>query len=517
MRFANLIKTVLTVFSVFFSFILPAAEPVWDETPAGLPYCRHMNAGADEAFLLGNYRMNILAHPDGVYEILSGERVWARFNADPVRPNSGRNRATLFNGLRSTELVSSSVKSEFYTGVGFARYDYTLRNGIRCSRMISVMPSEEINGGQPCFVITVTITNRGRGTEKIDYEEAFSPMCLPVSDQELLQSERVVSYPMNTEISFRCLHAYFTPTPQKFVSGATVEGASPYEFSPLSVFLYSDRAFLGIADGEFTASFSDIKLKPREQEVFHIVVGLSDEKNTKELAEEVMSHAEYSEYGLFEALWKKQLPDYSAQTNWLIRKDLYMDAYELESSAVYDAYFKETFIPSESRIATVTGENLSNREHLQRAVHACQTNPELAKSVMRYVMKHAGSDGRIYEGNTGFGYIPASYSKGYDLQIYFFNLLTEYLATTGDYGFLEERLTIYPMDRGEYVTVMQLVERFFQYLRDVAVREADESVIENNYDIARPIFPAFIEQMRESGKASDLFLKALEEYEKSIS
>ena len=125
----------------------------WSETPAGMPYVEYTGSftegdvAADPYFLLGNYRMNLLTHVSGRYQFMSGERVWARFNADPERPDYGRNRAVLKIEDKSYELVGNNgqTSSDDYkvtSGIGFTRYDYVLDGGIKCSRMISVMPSE---------------------------------------------------------------------------------------------------------------------------------------------------------------------------------------------------------------------------------------------------------------------------------------------------------------------------------------------------------------------------------------
>ncbi len=494
-----------------------AAEGVWSESPAGLPYCRYDDVENGSPFLLGNYRMNVLTHLDGTYQLLSGEREWARYNADPARPDYGRNSASIANGRRPVELVGMNAnhrknKTKVYTGVGFTRYDYDLGGGLKCSRMISVMPSDKVNGGSPCLVITVTLSNTGGGTRNVDYEEVFSPYYVPVAEQMIPEADRAYSYPMATDITFRCLKGYFTPKEQKFMPYPSLEGGSRYDMVPQSVFLYAEDAFLVIADGQFKAVYSDLKVRSGKKRVLNIVVGLSTEKDVKTLAEGVLAQAVDGQFGLFEHLWKKRLPDFAGENSRSVRQEMYMSAYSLESSAVYSSYFDDTFIPCESGEVYHTGANISNRDHLERALPACHSNPELAKSVLRYVMKHSESDGRMYEGSTGYGYFPSSYSTGKDLQIHFFRLLSEYLRVTGDYAFLDENVIV---KDGRYVSVLRMAEYFFAYLRDVVSLEADALELLRNQSLVSTCFPDFIAQLRESGRASDPFLKALESYSES--
>jgi len=76
------------VFAVLVTGLLAAsasaADVKWDTAPDGMPYCK-VQSTDDAAFLLGNYRIKVNTHSDGIYELMSGERCWARFNADPAR------------------------------------------------------------------------------------------------------------------------------------------------------------------------------------------------------------------------------------------------------------------------------------------------------------------------------------------------------------------------------------------------------------------------------------------------
>lgn len=138
----------------------------------------------------------------------------------------------------------------------------------------------------------------------------------------------------------------------------------------------------------------------------------------------------------------------------------------MEASAKYSDYYKETFIPQGTVYSYHYGDNISNRDHLQAALPACYSNPELAKSCIRYVIKHSEVDGEIKRGNSGYGYTPPSIYKESDEQLYFFNTLSEYLLITKDYKFLNEKVTCYPAEDGKSDTVLHLLKKYFIYLRD---------------------------------------------------
>lgn len=491
----------------------------WADTPAGLPYYIYegdasSDKGEDPAFLLGNYRLSLMTHVSGIYQLMSGERVWARFNADPSRPDYGKNRATLTIDRRSTELVgknslaSNPLRCSVETGIGFTRYDYRLDNGMKCSRMISVMPSDEINKGNPCFLVSVTFTNTGRGTRKVNYVEAFSPEYVPMNGQMIPAEERVLKYPVVTEVAFRYLKAIFAPTPQQFMRFPSPDARSLHEVAPQQLFLYAENAFLSINEGELKATMTDFRLRSGESRTMYIVIGFADE-DVKTVAENMLSSAKDGKYGAYEALWKRRLPDFSSERDADVRREMYWNAHMLESSAVYDRYFDETFVPVGADETYRFGRNLSNADHLNAVLPLCYTNPELAKSALRYVIKHVDFDGRLHEGNEGYGCIPFSPESGECLQSDLMCSVAEYLRITADYGFLDERMTIYPMGQGEYLTVMEVLERCFLYSNDTYdIDHGDDDKLRHSLGVLAS-YPELLTQLQQSGKASEDFMAAV--------
>lgn len=506
------IKIAVCVIAAIIPFIVFASDRKWEEVPGGLPYYQYTGAYDDDpAFLVGNSRIKIRSHVSGIYELISGERSWARFNADPSRPDYGRNSASVVIDNKEIELVGLSSlamrpgKCDVYSGAGFVRYDYDLGEGIRCSRMISVMPSHTPDGGTPLFLVTMTFTNNGSGAKKIEYEEAVAPYFLPSAYQYMPENDRPLRYHMSTDISFRCVTASFGPIPQQFVQFAVPQNRSKDEFSPQSVFLYCDKAFLVVNDGQLKAMVDEFRLRPRKQHTFHIVIGFSGEDN-KKMAEEAVSKAETSSFGAFASMWKSQIPDFSAERNKDVRHELYRCAYMIEASEVYSDYFKESFIPGKFQYSTRFGENVSNSDHIDAALQACCTHPALAKSIIRYVMKQTSYDGMIPDSNKGYGYIP---SDGYNhnlVQLEVMNAVAEYLKRTEDYAFLDEWLTVYPVERGEMQSVKAIIERYFLYLRDLSYTSSSLSAMQ------AAILPRFVEQIEKSGKFSAEFISALATY-----
>ena len=509
-----IIKLSAVVASALLCLSLSAVERKWEDASKGLPYYQYQGQYSlenDPAILIGNSRIKVNAHASGIYELISGERTWMRFNADPSRPDYGRNRATVIMDNREIELAgplslaAKAGRCKIFSGAGFVRYDYDLGNGIECSRMISVMPSGSGEDTMPLFLVSVTFTNKGSGARKIEYEEAVSPFIVPVADQYLPENERSLRYLMSTEISFRCITASFSPMPQKFVHFATSGNRSAEDFSPQSLFLYCDDAFLVVNDGQLKACANEFKLRPRKKHTVNVVIGFSGEHN-KETAEKVIAQAEDNPTGAFASMWQKRIPDFSSERNKEVRHELYRSAYSVEAAAVYSDYFKETFIPGKFGFSTRFGENVSNSDHLNAALQACCTNPQLAKSIIRYVLKQTSYDGMIPQSNRGYGLIPSDSYGNNLIHLELFNAVAEYLARTGDYAFLEEWLTVYPMERGEMQSVRTILERCFLRMREEVSVSPSANAMQAAY------LPKFLEQMVSSGTSSKEFIAALQEY-----
>ena len=505
-------RVAVCVITAIISFSLSASQREWKDAPGGLPYYKYTGSrDLDATFLVGNPRIKVITHQNGIYELLSGERCWARYNADPARPDYGKNRAAVYFGNKKINLVGPNSlatvpgKCEVYSGAGFVRYDYDLGNSVKCSRMISVMPYENPADASPLFLVTLTFENTGSSAKNISYEEAISPFFVQSSHQLIPEADRPLRYNMSTDISFRCIKASFGPTPQGFVPLAIPQNRAKEEFAPQSIFLYSANAFLVVNEGELKASIEDFKVRPRKKHTFHIVIGFSGDNN-KELAETAIQKAEDSRFGAFSSMWKKHLPDFSGERNKDVRNELYRSAYSVESSMVYSDYFKESFIPGKFLYSSRFGENVSNSDHINAALYACFTNPALAKSIIRYVLKQTSFDGLIPDSNKGYGYISSDQYTHNLAQLEVLNALSEYLLRTGDYEFLNEWLTVYPMERGEVQSVKFIIERYFIYLQDKTYVSTSMSAMQ------AAILPKFLEQLKKSGQFPTEFICAFQKY-----
>ncbi|MEJ7767147.1 MAG: hypothetical protein WKF89_05010 [Chitinophagaceae bacterium] len=417
---------------------------------------------------------------------------------------------------------------------------------------MSVKPSEEINTGNPSFVITVVLTNSSEKTCEINYTERVLVNFVLNSTQYIEKSKRRLAYNSNIRIDNRkeMAIADISYTANTFLVLPGRNERFVYDVDPPSVFMYAKNPVgkkyaseINVNKDTLAAEIK-VSVKPGETKTFDIVIGTTDGQNFNNVGKQVAdlyagANAGYTLEGLYARQWKNRMPDFSTEKNEILRREMLWNAHMIEASAKYSEYYKETFIPQGSVYSYHFGDNISNRDHLQAALPACYTNPKLAKSCIRYVIKHSETDGEIKRGNYyGYGYTPPSIYKESDPQLYFFNTLSEYLLITKDYGFLNEKVAYFPAESGRKDAVITMLKKYFIYLRDevgtgpnglVRILNSDWSdsffhdYSPNKYvgsaeshlnsAMVLAIFPKLIEVLKKSGNQEAVSLvTALEDY-----
>ncbi len=442
----------------------------------------------DPYFLLGNYKMTLFTHASGIYQLMTGERAWARLNASKqlnygwndaslVINGKKRNNKILLTGLQSIAADTGKVQKIF--GAGTARYQYQLQDGITLQRTISVKPSEKINTGNPSFVVTVEVTNKGKKLQSFTYNERMLVNYVVVGTQfnDPLQRPLLYHAAMRPAANQSFVLADLFYEQNKFLHLPGKNERYVYDLAPPPVFMYAGNKTAGIdrssviADKDTLIAATTFTVKPNETIQFHVVIGWLDKQHfagVQQQVDDVLNNASVDNTveGLFAKQWKKKLPDFSSEQDEVIKREMLWNAHMVEASATYNNYYKETFIPQGTVYAYHFGDNISNRDHLQAALPACYTNPPLAKSSIRYVIAHSEADGEIKRGNAGFGYTPSSLYKESDEQLFFFNTIAEYLLITSDYDFLNEQVAYYPAGEGKKDAVLNILKKYFIFLRD---------------------------------------------------
>ncbi len=438
----------------------------------------------DPFFLLGNYRLTLFAHASGRYQILTGERAWARMNSGDA-PATGVNEAAVVVAGRRHELIGmdqpAAEEAEKLFGVGFARYDYRLEPSLTVTRTISVLPSVKPGDGTPAFLVTVRLRNTGASALKLSYSESvranYEPILMAGAPER-----RLVKYMQEAvhDEAAGIIRAEVRARGARRLSFARAGQMSRLEGAPPALFVKAGRvnggAPIRLSVGKDTAGHDrlelrcDLEVGATSEKEISFVVGYSHDPASEAieaLATRLLGRAEASaEGGRFGKAWQRAVPAFADEPDAELRREMRWDAAVLEAMATYKEYYDETVVPQGTVYDYLWGAMLSNRDFAQHALPLCHTNPALARSVLRFIMKRTVPDGEIKLSDEGYGWAAHGPMLTSDQQLYFFMLLAEYLRATGDRSILSEEIGYYPVECSAKGTGIEHVRRAFVFLRD---------------------------------------------------
>lgn len=443
----------------------------------------------DPWFLLGNYQFKLFAHVSGQYEMITGQRAWGRMNQGD-KPNSGLNRSTLeiidkqgktkknllLTGMNSLSADPAVCKRVF--GCGFAEYVYNTNN-VQIDRVLSVKPSTNPYNGTSAFLLTVTIKNEGGKSLNMAYDEAVTANYEMIQEQRKAPAGKKVRYENTVfrDDDRRLIGVHINGISNDPLLFSSKEAISMWEGFPPSLFLksLSDGALLLDNKSEIAARYR-FMLKPHEERVINLIIGYTFENGVSSLEQitpELTAPINNSGLGkdliprsAFSGDWVKMLPRFDSETDTELRQELTWHAYVLEAMATYSEFYKETKIPQGTVYDFDWGIHASARDNFQHALPLVYYNPQLAKSVLRYMLKRTTAWGEIRLIETGNGYADNSSYFTSDQQLFFFFLLSEYLRVTKDYDFLKEEVAYYPVNGQSKTTVLEFVQNCFTFFRD---------------------------------------------------
>jgi cellobiose phosphorylase len=465
----------------------------WSGDAAGLPCYRYLGPlpfvspssrisaeylPEDPFFLLGNYRLTLMVHASGQYQILSGERAWGRLNQGPQRW-SGVNDAAVEVAGKRVELVglncAAAQRAEKRFGVGYAEYRYAPLADLNMTRSLSVLPSTKPGDGSSAFLVTVQLRNSGREPMEAVYLENVGAAYAQIF-AEWDRDQHVVEYSgriVRAAEHVRCITEAREPRPLLFSRGGRM---SRYEGAPPSLFvklLPRKNEAVGTLTVEKDAAGvarlgvrAECKLTAGEEIAFHFMVGYVFAEAEIEALAAKLTAAMGDSAPHFQQEWSRVIPGFRNEADSGLRREMRWNAAVLEQMTTWREYYDETVIPQGMVYDYGWGMMASSRDLAQQALPFCYTNPALARSTLRFIMKRTLPDGEIKLDDLGFGWCPHGPRLTSDQQLYFFLLLNEYLRATGDTSILTERISYYPAENGGQGTGLEHVRDAFLFLRD---------------------------------------------------
>ena len=462
---------------------------MWESDLAGFPCFNYTGdvpyrgklANGDEVklpedpwFLLGNYRLTLFTHISGEYELISGQRAWARINQGKKR-NSGVNYSSIcvdghdyaLTGMDSLAAKADTCKRIF--GCGFANYSYDL-NGLSVNRNLSVKPSTTPYDGTSAFLLTVTLKNNSDSERVCTYRESVGANFETIQYQLMPKEVLPLQYNNTYSVDMTANSAKVTITTESKDPLLAVDrdAMSKQDAFPPVLFMKSlsdNTVFTG--DGSEIVATIACSLTPYEEKVIRMIIGFSFAPDFDEMCEGLMDGRIVSEpVCAFAEEWLNAIPAFDDEEDPVLRREMRWHAYNLEAMATYSEYYGETKIPQGTIYDYHWGQHASARDNYQHALPLVYYNPKLAKSVLKYMLKRTTPFGEIRLIEMGNGYADNDRYFTSDQQLYFFLLLSEYLRVTEDYAFLEEMVQPFPAKNQKEMSVADFAEKCFIFLRD---------------------------------------------------
>jgi len=449
-------------------------------TPAELDIgVTHTGNRSEPYFLLGNYKMVLLTHVSGEYELLTSERSWGRLNQgnEINTGNSGayfieNDKKTLLTGPNS--LATNQNAFQMSSGVGYSEYQYQLPNELAIKRTIKVAPSTEYDNGLGMMLIDVKFTNNGTAARSLNYHE-YIRANYEMSYQQ--RSPKKVDYTSTIkQFSSQLIKADFKAFPRQTLLWKNAKSNAEYEGFPPSLFIntisknstvssYTDPKKHNVLD-----AITNVELAPGASKTYQFIIGFSftpmQESIKEQVSELLLLDKQAGSSNNFAKQWLSVLPDFEQEPDQDLRRELVWNAHVIEAMSTYSQYFKETKTPQGSNYDYYWGQHASIRDHLQHMLPMLYYNPKLAKSSLRYALQKVTPNGGIPIVEKGMGYQTNLWYEQSDNQLFLLNALNEYLRVTKDYDFLTEMVSYYPLENSAKDTVIEHIEQMVIFLRD---------------------------------------------------
>ena len=453
----------------------------WQTDAAGLPCfiytgalpCRGRMPNGDAVklpedpwFLLGNYRLTLFTHVSGEYELISGQRSWMRMNRGE-QPWRGLNAAAVCVDGEETSLVGMETlaadpdQCQRTAGCGFMHYRYDVGE-ITVERNLSVKPSTAPDNGTSAFVLTATLSNESDQPHEVTYAETLGVNVVPMHWQKA-----DIRYVQHFRMDGRTAVVDTEALCDDPLLAEGREAMSTCDLYPPRVFMRAVSEDAVVSGSEQTLKGScAFTLMPGEKKRIRLIIGFAHDGVDAACGGLETAVDSDSPVSAFADEWAAVLPDFPQEADPDLRRELRWHAYVLEAMATWSEYYQETKIPQGTVYDYYWGQHASARDNFQHALPLVYSNPALARSVLRYMLKRTAPWGEIRLIEYGNGYAANEEYFTSDQQLYFLLLLKEYLRVTGDHAFLRETVTPYPAGDTAEMPIGKMIERIFVFLRD---------------------------------------------------
>lgn len=164
--------------------------------------------------------------------------------------------------------------------------------------------------------------------------------------------------------------------------------------------------------------------------------------------------------------WKKRLVYFSTVDDSYIQREMAWHSYYVLSSSYYRKYFGLHIVSQGGSYLFMHGYDGAPRDYCIFSIALNYIDPYLSKEILKFVMRMTYENGEIPYANYGDVFpVKIDLVRPSDLDIFFLWAISEYILSTRDFGFLNERVKFYDSEKD--ATVLEHIKVSFSHLFDV--------------------------------------------------
>ena len=413
----------------------------------------------DPWFLIGNHRLTLFVHASGRLRLLASARGWAAMNGV-----EGRNAAVLSIDGTEHALVGRALPPDLCVAPGAARYVYSVA-GVVVSRTLAAAPSATPGGGEAAVLVTLTVRNTESEVRRIGYRETITGEYRAVEAPWVDSSKRVRFESAGARHGDLAVVENRTTGIEPLLMSAP---PLPSEYDPAPPLLWVapvGEGFAATLSGTEIGVAGTFVLGPGETRTLRFAFGHADGAK-QAMADRARLAAAPPGDAPFATEWNAVLPGLPGERDPQTRREARWNAGAIEAMTVWRDYYQDCVVAQGTAYDYGWGWTGWTRDVAQQALPLCRTNPALARSALRYILKRYTPDGESKPADSGYGYVMSTAWSPSDMQLYTFLFAAEYLTRTGDASILRERIAWHPMHLGAAGTGLEHLDAAFRFARD---------------------------------------------------
>jgi hypothetical protein len=242
-----------------------------------------------------------------------------------------------------------------------------------------------------------------------------------------------------------------------------------------NVFNYNKNPSLGIE--------TVFQLKPGETRKFTSIFGYSEKENINILRKkykEITSETSILEWN--SEKWKNSFIELNCERDSWLSRETKWHSYYTRSACYFDEYFNLHKFPQGSIYLFGHGLDGAIRDYMLFLNSIIFINSQLAREYLTYAISFMEPNGKLPYSIYGFAktFTKSVHSKPSDLYIFLIWGILEYVYTTRDFKFLQEKVPFYPKSTNKESTVIEKLYIAFDYLFSDKVGFGEHGLIKCN-------------------------------------